>query len=94
MVQKATDSQIESFLSNYPFWVLSEGKLYRKFKFVDFSEAFAFMTRVALVAERESHHPEWCNTYNWVEVNLITHQVGGITEKDIQLALTMERLAP
>jgi len=93
MVQKATDSQLESFLTNYPFWTLVEGKLHREFLFEDFTQAFAFMTRVALVAEQKNHHPEWSNVYNRVEVNLVTHEVNGVTELDIRLARLMDRFA-
>ncbi len=93
MIQKVTDSQIESFLSTYPSWTLREGKLCRKFQFGDFTEAFAFMARAALVAERENHHPEWSNVYNRVEVKLVTHEVGGLTERDFTLARAMDEFA-
>ena len=93
MDKRATPSQIESFLAHYPYWVLEEGRLHRVFKFEDFAEAFAFMTRVALVAERQKHHPEWCNSYSQVAVNLTTHEAGGITERDFQLARIMDRFA-
>ena len=63
--------------------------LHRKFVFADFTQAFAFMTQVALVAEKYDHHPEWSNVYNTVSVTLTTHDAGGLTEKDIQLAQTM-----
>jgi len=93
MIEKASDSQVESFLSAHPTWRLREGKLYRRFQFDDFTQAFAFMARVALVAERENHHPEWCNVYSQVEVNLVTHEAGGLTERDFSLARTMEEFA-
>ena len=66
----------------------------RKFTFADFNEAFGFMTRAALVAEKMDHHPEWSNVYKHVEVTLSTHDAGGVTEKDIALAKAMDSLAP
>ena len=65
----------------------------RKFVFKDFNEAFGFMTRAALVAEKLDHHPEWFNVYKKVEVTLATHDAGGVTELDIKLAEAMNRLA-
>ncbi|MGE5539665.1 MAG: 4a-hydroxytetrahydrobiopterin dehydratase [Gemmatimonas sp.] len=66
----------------------------KTFHFADFSEAFAFMTRVALVAEKMDHHPEWLNVYNRVEVVLATHAIEGVSERDIRLAHVMDQLAP
>ena len=75
-------------------WSEEDNKLVRTFKFADFSEAFAFMTRVALVAECMRHHPEWSNTYNTVHIALSTHDAGGrVTEKDLKLAEAINRLA-
>ena len=65
----------------------------RDFKFSTFSEAFAFMTRVALLAEKADHHPEWSNVYRTVTVTLSTHDAGGLTERDIALAEAMDRIA-
>lgn len=64
----------------------------REFKFRDFSEAFAFMTRVALLAEAANHHPEWSNAYNRVSIRLSTHDAGGVTHKDVELAQAIDRL--
>lgn len=64
----------------------------REFKFKDFSEAFAFMTRVALLAQAADHHPEWSNVYNRVTITLSTHSAGGLTEKDVKLAGEIDRL--
>jgi 4a-hydroxytetrahydrobiopterin dehydratase len=73
-------------------WIETNNKLYRKFQFANFSEAFAFMTRVALAAEKMNHHPEWKNTYNTVEIWLSTHDAGDIvTEKDRKLAEEIDR---
>ena len=75
-------------------WKEEDNKLYRKFKFADFSEAFAFMTRVALAAEKMDHHPLWTNTYNTVEIWLSTHDAGDIvTEKDKRLAKLIDGIA-
>ncbi len=74
-------------------WENADNKLYRKFSFKDFSEAFAFMTRVALIAEKQNHHPSWKNTYNTVEVWLSTHDAGDVvTEKDKKLAAAIDAL--
>ena len=74
-------------------WEKINNKLYRKFRFSDFSEAFAFMTRVALEAEKMNHHPEWKNTWNTVEIWLSTHDAGDIvTEKDEQLSAKIDAL--
>lgn len=74
-------------------WTLREGKLHRSFVFRDFVEAFGFMAEVALVAERSDHHPEWSNVYKRVTVDLTTHEAGGITTRDLELARAMDRLA-
>jgi 4a-hydroxytetrahydrobiopterin dehydratase len=74
-------------------WKEENNKLYKKFKFKDFSEAFAFMTRVAIEAEKMDHHPEWKNVYNAVEIWLSTHDAGDIiTEKDRKLATKIDAL--
>ena len=74
-------------------WTEKDNSLYQKFKFKDFSEAFAFMTRVALAAEKMDHHPLWTNVYNTVEVWLSTHDAGDIvTEKDRKLAAIIDKL--
>lgn len=75
-------------------WSEQDNKLYRKFEFKNFSEAFAFMTRVALIAEKMDHHPLWTNVWNKVEVWLSTHDAGDIvTEKDRKLAAAIDKLA-
>lgn len=74
-------------------WQETENSLYRKFSFTDFSEAFAFMTRVALAAEQMNHHPRWTNVWNTVEIWLNTHDAGDrITEKDHKLAARIDQL--
>lgn len=75
-------------------WIEQDNKLYREFKFSDFSEAFAFMTRVALIAEKMDHHPLWTNVYNKVEIWLSTHDAGDVvTEKDKKLARIIDTMA-
>ena len=74
-------------------WTESNNRLHRSFEFGDFSEAFAFMTRVALEAEKQNHHPLWTNVWNKVDIWLSTHDAGDVvTEKDHQLALAIDRL--
>ncbi len=74
-------------------WEQKDNKLYRKFRFKDFSEAFAFMTRVAIEAEKANHHPEWKNVYNTVEIWLSTHDAGDVvTQKDEKLAQKIDAL--
>ena len=74
-------------------WEEKNNTLYRKFQFKDFSEAFAFMTRVALAAEKMDHHPNWTNVYNTVEISLNTHSAGGVvTEKDRKLAKLIDAM--
>ena len=76
-------------------WEEKNNTLYRKFQFRDFSEAFAFMTRVALEAEKMDHHPDWSNVYNTVEIRLSTHSAGDIvTDKDRKLAQKIDTLVP
>ena len=83
---------VASKLKDLAGWSLREEKLYRRFVFKDFVEAFGFMSRVALLAEAADHHPEWSNVYNRVEVYLTTHAAGGITERDFDLARRMNGL--
>jgi 4a-hydroxytetrahydrobiopterin dehydratase len=82
-------------LKELPHWREVSGRdaIARKFEFKSFNEAFGFMARAALLAEKMDHHPEWFNVYNKVEVTLSTHDAGGITEKDIQMAKAMDLYA-
>ena len=73
-------------------WILKEGKLSKTFYFSDFIVAFGFMTKVAIHAEKANHHPEWFNVYNKVEINLTTHEVGGLSVRDYELAKVIEKL--
>ncbi|MEZ4363417.1 MAG: 4a-hydroxytetrahydrobiopterin dehydratase [Kofleriaceae bacterium] len=90
---KLDDDEVSRALAALPRWRLVGGKLFRELQFADFVEAFGFMTSAALVAERMSHHPEWSNVYGTVRVYLTTHDVGGLTSLDVELARAMERLA-
>lgn len=94
MVDKLDDADIKNRLRDLPGWSLQDGKLTREFHFANFVDAFGFMTRAAMVAEKSDHHPEWSNVYNTVTVQLTTHSCDGISEKDFALASTMDELAP
>jgi 4a-hydroxytetrahydrobiopterin dehydratase len=85
--------EIARRLAQLPGWTVEGGKLHREYRFADFVEAFGAMTRIALVAERMNHHPEWFNVWNTVRVDLTTHDAGGITAKDFELAAAMEGIA-
>lgn len=95
MAEKLTDSQRSHALESLEGWSLVEDRdaITRTFQFDDFNAAFGFMTRVALHAEAKGHHPEWFNVYNRVEVTLSTHDAGGLTELDVELARIMSQLA-
>ena len=88
-------AQVHAKLKTMPLWGLSQGgkSIKRQFEFKDFSEAWGFMSRVALTAEKIDHHPNWSNVYNKVEVELFTHDEDGLTERDFQLATFMETAA-
>ena len=90
---KLSDAEIAAALSSVPGWAVKAGKLHREFQFKDFSAAFGFMTRAALSAEQMNHHPEWFNVWNKVIVDLNTHDAGGITARDFELAAKMNELA-
>jgi len=88
-----SDDEIALRIRELPGWAVVEGKLRREFTFADFVEAFRFMCGLALVAERMDHHPEWSNVYNRVVVALTTHDAGGLTALDFELAAAAGRLA-
>jgi 4a-hydroxytetrahydrobiopterin dehydratase len=95
MPQKLTGEARKTALAKLSGWTEVKGRdaITRKFVFNDFNQAFGFMTRAALVAEKMDHHPEWFNVYKTVEVTLSTHDAGGLTELDVKLAETMDKLA-
>jgi 4a-hydroxytetrahydrobiopterin dehydratase len=86
-------TEIEGALRLLPGWKVESGKLRRSLVFPSFREAFAFMTGVALIAEKMNHHPEWSNVYNRVTIDLTTHDAGGITALDVELAEQAEKIA-
>ncbi|WP_287129291.1 4a-hydroxytetrahydrobiopterin dehydratase [Candidatus Cyanaurora vandensis] len=92
MSPKSPD-EILTELQSLVGWEVKDGKLHKTYRFADFVRAFGFMTQVALVAETMEHHPEWFNVYSRITVDLITHDAGGITEKDFALAQKMDELA-
>lgn len=89
---KLSPAEVEEGLNRLPDWGLDQHKLFRHFVFENFIDAFGFMTQVALVAETMNHHPEWSNVYNRVEIYLISHDVGGISERDFTLAERIDSL--
>lgn len=94
MVDQLSEAERADALDGLPDWDHDEARdaIVRSFTFKDFSEAFAFMTRVALLAEQADHHPEWSNVYNRVEILLTTHDAGGLSERDIEMAEAIEAL--
>ena len=86
---------LKAALKRLPDWRLADGReaIIRKYQFVDFDAAFAFMARVALLAAKMDHHPEWCNVYNRLDVTLTTHDADGVTQNDIDLATAMDGYA-
>ncbi len=87
-----TSQQIADLTTTVPAWSLVNGKLHREFRFADFVGAFGFMAQVALVAEAMGHHPEWSNVWNRVTVDLTTHDTGGLSNLDLQLAQRIDAL--
>ena len=96
MIEKLDGGARRRALSGLAGWSQAEGRdaLQKTFHFADFSQAFAFMTRVALKAEKMDHHPEWFNIYDTVEVTLATHQVGGVSLRDLEMARFMDHIGP
>ena len=95
MAEKLSDSQLSEALGGLPEWSMVEGRsaIERTFVFKNFIEAFGFMSKAALIAEKMNHHPEWSNVYKTVEVTLTTHSADGVTQLDIDLAGKMDGLA-
>ncbi|MCB9764391.1 MAG: 4a-hydroxytetrahydrobiopterin dehydratase [Alphaproteobacteria bacterium] len=95
MAGRLTGEARAEALASLPAWVEVEGRdaITRTLEFADFNAAFGFMTRVALLAEKMDHHPEWFNVYRRVEVTLASHDVGGVSERDIQMARAIDAFA-
>jgi 4a-hydroxytetrahydrobiopterin dehydratase len=85
--------EIESALAGLPGWALVNNKLHCEYRFADFVTAFSFMTAAALTAESMQHHPEWFNAYDRVTIDLTTHDAGGVTLKDLEMARKLQQIA-
>ena len=94
-VEELSKDERESWMRALKRWSLAreDKAIERRFEFADFSEAWAFMNRVALIAEKRDHHPEWFNVYNKVEVTLTTHDAGGLSLRDVNMAKAIDELA-
>lgn len=94
MIEQLTDEERAVALDRLGDWDVDEARdaITRQFLFADFSEAFAFMTRVALLAEQQDHHPEWSNVWNRVDILLTTHDAGGLSARDVKLAKAIDAL--
>ncbi|MBL8292403.1 MAG: 4a-hydroxytetrahydrobiopterin dehydratase [Bryobacterales bacterium] len=93
MAKKLADPQVAEALAALPDWTVEQGKLHRDYRFADFIHAFGFMATAAIYIQAKDHHPEWSNVWNRVTVDLTTHDAGGITGKDVDLALFLEKVA-
>jgi 4a-hydroxytetrahydrobiopterin dehydratase len=92
--RRLSEDEMRERLRTVPLWTVVNGKLHREIVFKDFVSAFGFMASVALVAEAKNHHPEWFNVYNRVVIDLATHDAGGITDLDFELAAAVDALGP
>ncbi len=95
-MERLNDAGRGQLAATLPDWRMAKDRdaLYRAFKFRDFSAAWGFMSRVALLAEKHDHHPEWSNVYNKVEITLTTHDAGGLSERDVAMASAIDALVP
>lgn len=91
--KKISDSEVQEKLAKLSGWSVENGKLRKDFQFESFVDAFGFMTKAALVAEAMNHHPEWFNVYNKVTIDLTTHDLGGISTWDFELAAKLDEIA-
>ena len=92
MVSLIEQNQLDYFIKKNPSWMIENKTIKKEFKFNNFVEAFGFMSKVALLSERMDHHPNWQNTYNKVKIELTTHDQGGITNNDLNLAESIDKL--
>ena len=90
--KKLSENELDETVRAMNGWELEDGKLKKSFRFSNFVEAFGFMTRIALEAEKMNHHPDWSNVYNTVTIKLSTHDAGGITDYDIKLAKIIDNI--
>jgi len=94
MLAKLSDAERAALAHTLPDWRMADGRdaIVRQFKFADFSAAWGFMSRVALIAEKQDHHPEWSNVWNRVDILLSTHDAGGLSARDVSLAHAIDAL--
>ncbi len=92
-MMRLSSEQISGELKNLPGWSIKDEKLHRDFEFESFNQAFGFMTRAAMEIEKMNHHPEWFNVYNKITIDLMTHDAGGITQNDVDLAKILNSLS-
>lgn len=94
MVDQLSEAERADALDSLPDWDYDEGRdaITRSIVFTDFAEAFGFMTQVALIAQKADHHPEWTNVWNRVEITLTTHDAGGLSERDVELATAIDSI--
>ncbi|HUT06592.1 MAG TPA: 4a-hydroxytetrahydrobiopterin dehydratase [Nitrosopumilaceae archaeon] len=92
-MMRLSSEKISEELKNLPGWIIKDEKIHKDFEFEDFNQAFEFMTRAAMHIEKMNHHPEWFNVYNKITVDLTTHDAGGITQNDIELAKILNSLS-
>lgn len=93
-IPKLTSPEIAAALGKLPGWTKLDARsaIHRKFQFADFNQAWGFMSRVALAAEKQGHHPEWFNVWNRVEITLSTHDAGGLSARDVRLAKAIDKI--
>lgn len=91
-IAKLSEAEVRERLADVPEWKVEGDKIRRELKFSNFVTAFGFMTRVALLAEKADHHPEWFNVYNKVRIELTTHDAKGLSERDFELAKQIDKL--
>jgi 4a-hydroxytetrahydrobiopterin dehydratase len=94
MPEAMSHDDVRDALQQMPAWSLEDGKLHRELRFGGFAEALAFLVRVGIEAEKRGHHPELTNVFNRVTIDLTTHDAGGITEKDVDLARAVDEISP
>jgi 4a-hydroxytetrahydrobiopterin dehydratase len=90
--RKVSEEEVQAALEDLPGWEVKDGKLHKEFKFSDFAAALGWMVQVGVHADKLNHHPDWCNGYNKVQVDLMTHDLGALSTWDLELAAKMEEL--